>query len=170
MTEVRSRGWCFTINNYTELDEHIVFEMAEYSKYVVCGREIGEECGTPHLQGFVYFENSKTLGPMKKIHGTAHWEPMRGTALQASEYCKKDGDYFESGVLPMPQFEKGYKGKQSIEERWALAKAGEFHLLPPENFKIYQYIHSRFAEVEDRPELDNIWIQGHSGCGKVDGT
>ena len=89
MSDSRARGWCFTINNYTELDEHIVFEMAEYSKYVVCGREIGSENGTPHLQGFVYFENKKSLNQVKEIHSTAHWEAMRGTVDQAAEYCKK---------------------------------------------------------------------------------
>ena len=161
-----TRGWCFTINNYTEHDEHIVFDMAEYAKYVVCGREFGEENGTPHLQGFVYFSTEKSMKQMKEIHPTAHWEPMRGTVDQASEYCKKEGDYFEAGVKPLNQREKGECGKQSIEERWALAKAGQFEQLPPEHLKIYKYIHSLYSEVADRPELDNVWVQGHTGCGK----
>ena len=62
---------------------------------------------------------------------TAHWEPMRGTVDQAAEYCKKEGEWFEAGVRPLNQREKGERGKQSIEERWALAKGGEFERLPP---------------------------------------
>lgn len=166
MSDNRSRAWCFTINNYTELDQHIVFEMAEYTKYVVCGREIGTENETPHLQGFVYFDTVKSLKQMKDIHETAHWESMRGTVDQAAQYCMKDGDYFESGVKPLSDKEKGSFGKLSIEERWALAKAGEFELLPPEHIKIYQYVHSKYRTVADRDVLDNIWVQGFSGCGK----
>ena len=89
MSDSRARGWCFTINNYTELDEHVVFEMAQYAKYVVCGRENGSENGTPHLQGFVYFDTLKSFKQVKEIHSTAHWEAMRGTVDQAAEYCKK---------------------------------------------------------------------------------
>ena len=74
MSDSRARGWCFTINNYTELDEHVVFEMAQYAKYVVCGRENGSENGTPHLQGFVYFDTLKSFKQVKEIHSTAHWE------------------------------------------------------------------------------------------------
>ena len=68
MSDSRARGWCFTINNYTELDEHVVFEMAQYAKYVVCGRENGSENGTPHLQGFVYFDTLKSFKQVKEIH------------------------------------------------------------------------------------------------------
>ena len=89
MSDSRARGWCFTINNYTELDEHVVSEMAQYAKYVVCGRENGSENGTPHLQGFVYFDTLKSFKQVKEIHSTAHWEAMRGTVDQAAEYCKK---------------------------------------------------------------------------------
>lgn len=67
---------------------------------MVYGREKGEQ-GTPHLQGYVYFVNPQVLP--KKVHPTAHWEKQRGTALEASTYCKKDGDFFEKGTLPSNQ-------------------------------------------------------------------
>ena len=122
MSDSRARGWCFTINNYTELDEHVVFEMAQYAKYVVCGRENGSENGTPHLQGFVYFDTLKSFKQVKEIHSTAHWEAMRGTVDQAAEYCKKEGDWFEAGTKPLNQSEKGERGNQLSQNVGLLLK------------------------------------------------
>lgn len=63
------------------------------------GFEIGES-GTPHLQGYVEFENARALGGVKKIIGSrAHLESRKGSARQAVDYCKKDGDFFEKGVM-----------------------------------------------------------------------
>lgn len=160
-----SRGWCYTINNYTEDDEHFAFELSLDSTYTVCGKEIGEGL-TPHLQGFVYYKHTKTLGGMKLRHPTAHWEAIRGTPRQAADYCKKDGNYFEEGIEPMTQTEKGDAGKAAIAERWQLAKEGRFEELPPEQIKTYEYIYRKNLKVEDRSELQNLWIHGPSGCGK----
>lgn len=41
-----SKYWCFTINNWTEIDVPKFLNM----EYLVFGREKGED-GTPHLQG-----------------------------------------------------------------------------------------------------------------------
>lgn len=161
----RSRGYCFTINNYTPAD--IAVCEATPCRYIIFGREIGES-GTPHLQGLIYFDNQKTLSAVKKcFHATAHLEPMRGTLEQAVAYCRKeDPEPYERGEKPMTQKEKGDAGKLSSEERWALAKDGNFEMLPPESIKTYEYIYRKFQEVEDRMDLDNIWIWGESGCGK----
>jgi len=161
----RSRGWCFTINNYNEDDENVVYDWAWDSKYICVGREVGEQL-TPHLQGFIYYNNARTFNQMKQKHESAHWEQMEGTPKQAADYCKKDGDFFEWGTPPFTQEQKGECGKQSIKERWELAKQGKFEELPPELIKTYEYIYSKFQEVEDRPTLENIWIFGPSGCGK----
>ena len=68
----------------------------------------------------------------------------------------KEGDWFEAGTKPLNQSEKGERGKPTIAERWALAKAGEYEQLPPENLKIYKYIHAMYRPVEDRDVLDNV--------------
>lgn len=165
MAQSRSRGYCFTINNYSEEDIAICNNVI--CKYLTYGKEVGES-GTPHLQGVIYFDNAKTLAAVKRcFHPTAHLENMRGTLAQAIEYChKEDQTPYERGTRPMTQAEKGEAGKQSIEERWALAKEGKFEELPPEMIKHYEYIHRKYVEVEDRNELDNVWICGPSGCGK----
>lgn len=163
----RARGWCFTKNNYTETDEHECFGLAWKVKYIIVGKEVGES-GTPHLQGYIYYEHPKRFETVKHdVPEGSHIEVAKGNAQQNFEYCSKGGDYFEDGERPLTQAEKGEKGKPTIEERWALAKAGKFDELPPEQIKTYEYIHQKYKSVpEDRSELDNIWIFGPSGCGK----
>ncbi|GIY98945.1 hypothetical protein CEXT_117961 [Caerostris extrusa] len=57
--------------------------------------------GTPHLQGYVVSNNRQRLSAAKKILPAAHLEISRGAPQEASDYCKKDGDFSEYGRLPM---------------------------------------------------------------------
>lgn len=91
-----ARGWCYTLNNYTE--EDIKARETWETKYHVYGKEIGDS-GTEHLQGYVEFAGQKRLTYLKKLDSRAHWEVRRGTADQAAEYCKKDGNFYESGTI-----------------------------------------------------------------------
>lgn len=89
---------CFTLNNWTEEDLE-VFKKWKYT-YLVYGKEVGEECGTPHLQGYVEWSSSKEYATVHKYwNGRGHWRQRQKTPQQASEYCKKDGDFFEDGKL-----------------------------------------------------------------------
>lgn len=90
--------WCFTVNNPSEEDETRLQNLDH--KYLVFGRETGDN-GTRHLQGFIILNRSQRLGWIQRRFGThGHWEQARGTNRQASDYCKKDGDYFEHGEYP----------------------------------------------------------------------
>ena len=71
------------------------------AEYWVIGKETGSE-GTPHLQGYVVFMDRYRLAQIKKydtVCGRAHWEPQsaHSTPKQASDYCKKDGQFLEHG-------------------------------------------------------------------------
>lgn len=57
----RSRGWCFTINNYTELDVAQVKALEEPSSAIIAGYEVAPTTGTPHIQGYVYFLNQRSF-------------------------------------------------------------------------------------------------------------
>lgn len=108
----KSTRWCFTLNNYS-LDHEDTLK-AVPSTYLVYGKEKGIS-GTPHLQGFIIFKSQNRLSALKKILPTAHWEPAKGSSLQASDYCKKDGDFFEQGSFP------GNSGKRNDLESFKLA-------------------------------------------------
>lgn len=100
----RSRGYCFTVNNWTDADLGDVIELCEnkLTTYLVIGFEIGE-MDTPHLQGYVHFSNPRTLSCLKKVMPRAHFEMARASGDSYSsrwEYCMKDGDYWEFGNPP----------------------------------------------------------------------
>jgi hypothetical protein len=98
------RHWCFTLNNYTigELDglRTLVSDGNGNGVVYLCFQpEVGAN-GTQHLQGFISFKNARRLGGVKRlISSRCHLEPMRGTAQQAREYCRK-ADTFD----PAPGF------------------------------------------------------------------
>lgn len=102
-----AKNWCFTLNNPTNVEStHIAGLIASTEglvSYLVVGRETGEN-GTPHLQGFVQFSRRCALARCRRlISNRAHFEIARGTPLEASNYCKKDGDFNEYGQLGVSQ-------------------------------------------------------------------
>jgi len=100
----QAKHWCFTLNNPVEGE----FIDAELVEYLVVGDEVGES-GTNHKQGYVCFKKKMLLTGVKKLLARAHWEVMRSTPKKASDYCKKDGKFFEVGQLPETAPEKRKK-------------------------------------------------------------
>lgn len=102
-TSKQARRWCFTINNFTpqDVDRLAGLQGNDGVRYLVCGAEVGAS-GTPHLQGYLELRTPRRLNGVKDLLGNngVHLETARGTAVQASEYCKKDGDVLvEFGTL-----------------------------------------------------------------------
>lgn len=161
----RFRGFCFTLNNYTE-DEFQQFGSIDGAKYVVLGREIGES-GTPHIQGYVYFINARTERAARRLFPRAHVEPQRGTTEEAITYCKKDGNYFECGEPP-----RIGKSKPKWPEMLVLAKAGKWQELAERYPAFWIRYESAFRRqrVFNLGTLDhnvrNFWYWGPSGTGK----
>lgn len=94
----RAKNWCFTLNNYTQGDVDRLANLGSSASYIVFGREVGEN-GTPHLQGFISFDERKRLQQVKTlIGGNPHVEVARNIPA-AIQYCKKDGDFEEVGEL-----------------------------------------------------------------------
>lgn len=92
MTAQRIRSWCLTLNNPTEEEiESLKGLNPRLFKCAIFAHEIGEETGTPHIQGYVQFVNARTLTAVKKIVGNrAHLEVSRGTPFEAYSYCEKE--------------------------------------------------------------------------------
>lgn len=91
-------GYIFVLNNYTPAQE------LEYRsclgktgvKYVLFGREVGEKCGTPHLQGYMQVNHNNTKRLNEKLPCKKHILAL-GSWEENYKYSTKGGDYFEAG-------------------------------------------------------------------------
>lgn len=166
----RSRSWCYTLNNYTEADESKLQALQQPS-YHLYGREVGEQ-GTPHLQGFLYFQNKKSFKQIKKLLGDkAHIEIARGSTKQNVEYCSKEGNLWSRGTPPKgagktsDRVEKNHLLRtKSVDQ---LVRDGDISILTvPTLVKA-----RRLLELETTPlsrmHCCGVWIYGPPGTGKT---
>lgn len=120
--DIRSRAWVFTVNN-PAVEELNTFRPGIFG---VMQEERGEN-GTLHLQGVCYFSQPVTLAAVKKLHGRAHWEIMKGTLERAIKYCTKPNPEFPDAPMPVrPPVswgEKPAQGKRSDLHDCAIAMA-----------------------------------------------
>lgn len=94
----KSRSYLYTLFNY---DTNDVAQLQSLPViYHVFGYEICPTTGRKHLQGFIYFENARSMKALKKINNTIHVERNRGTPQQNSDYCRKGGNFWEKGTVP----------------------------------------------------------------------
>lgn len=95
---ILSRGWCITINNYSN-EDMLLFQKAQPTYYVI-GLEVAPDTGTKHIQGYIFYTKSRTFKTLKRLFPTAHIEKAKGSPNQNREYCIKDGHYHEEGSIP----------------------------------------------------------------------
>lgn len=159
----RSRGWVFTVNNYTEDDRKRLWDAD--SRYIIIGSEMGS--GTPHLQGYVEFACLKTLTGLRKISERAHWEARKGTPQQAADYCKKEGNFEERGEIPRQGERTDLAGVLRTLKESGMAKVLEDH---PETFIRYNrglYAANSLIQPDRSEPPTVIWLWGGTGCGKT---
>jgi len=141
---------------------------------MIIGKEVGEE-GTAHLQGYVCFKKKLRFNAVKKLLPRAHLEVTRGTPQSAAEYCKKEGNYAEDGILPKSQGAAGGKATQT-KYRNTIQYARERNLekieeeAPDMYLRFYSTI-KRIGKdnppvVQDLDVLDNECFYGEPYTGK----
>lgn len=90
--QTRYRLFC-----YTAYCEEPVNVKARYHAY---GKEVCPTTGRHHWQGFVYWDNAKTLSAAIKILKPHHTEACNGSLEDNEKYCSKSGNYTEVGDKP----------------------------------------------------------------------
>lgn len=166
----QSKHWCYTLNNYNDEDVKRLRILAESDEceYMVFGKEVGES-GTPHLQGYLILAVKKRMVQVKKMIGSnAHLEKKRGSADQAAEYCKKDGDFEEYGEC------RGQGRRTDLDKVVSMVKEGKSMQEISEENPVEVIKYGRgiaqlklFLEPSYSHEtVRGVWIYGPPGVGK----
>lgn len=166
--DTRSRGWVFTLNNYTKEDEEYIQNTLSAS-YIIYGRE-ESETGTPHLQGYLYFKNARKFSTVRKLR---KWniEAAKGDVLQNQEYVKKDDDWFEKGTRPLTDEEKGDRNKDRYKRAYELAMEGNVSNIDSDilirHYGTLKKLRSELTKVKDLDYMPLcMFIYGPTGTGK----
>lgn len=165
----RSRGYSFTVNNYTDEDLSI-FEDINFKKqvkYYVYGKEIGEK-GTPHLQGYVFFQNAKTLTAVKKYLKRAHLEISKGSPQENIAYCTKEKEYVEYGEQPRSGTRNDLKKLKDL----VLKEDKQIYDIVSEHVENYQQLKFvegllKYKKSPQDNEKKVFWYYGSTGTGKT---
>lgn len=168
----RSRKHVFTINNYTDQTLQDLDRVP--ARYLCFGKEVAPTTGTPHLQGFVYWPNGRTLSAVRKLIPGAHVEPARGSFAQIIDYCRKDGDFHERGDKPLDPAEVGDAERRRWTDALENARNGTLDEIDPQILLSHYGNISRIANenIIVPTALDHTtgyWIIGPSGSGKSRG-
>lgn len=174
----RKRAFVFTVNNFTSEDLLLLARLGESGKckFLCWGEEIAPTTGTPHLQGFVYFNDAKKRLAVGKLLPRCYYAASRdnpGTGFSSAiAYCLKDGSNCrEYGVRPASQEVKGKLSADQWNSMLSSAKNNSFDDIPAQYvIRYYSALKCIAKDFMKRPVDNNhvsgVWVQGPSGCGK----
>lgn len=189
----RGRFFVFTCNNWKDSHVNTLDELVEndYFEYLIYQPEVGEEKGTPHLQGFFVTNKRQLITTVGKKLGKQFFnQPMRSPdPQQAKHYCMKPvagcqcehclkalshgkqyyGPYKEYGICPVTT-----QGKRSdLDEVCDMIKAGKtLDQVKEAAMSTYVKYHSGFDKcIASRKPAGRwnpfvIWLHGPSTKGK----
>lgn len=146
--------------------------MEESMRYLVYGREVCPTTGKIHYQGYVQFYDQLRITTVKEFFDDkVHLEISRGKPKEASDYCKKDGDFEEFGDM-------SYSGKRTDLEsisrfvlevgyKKATEECPEWVLKYPKGLEKLEMIRINAKRKNNWHGIRTItWIYGETGVGK----
>lgn len=165
-TSATAKGICFTLHDYTDNDCERIKNLK--TTYLVFGYETCPDTGRPHLQGYMEFKTSKRFKTLKKLFPTMHLESRKGTRLEASDYCKKVGKYYEDGEIKSQGKRNDLKNVcEAVKNGAKLFEIAEEF---PETFVKFTKGITALRSMKLTPRTDKPYIEwrwGLAGTGKT---
>lgn len=138
-------------------------------KYLIQGTEVCPTTGRVHQQGYVYWNHPRSVKNICKKWGC--WvRPANGTPQQASDYCKKGGQFVEHGKLPRQGrrtdledlAQKILSGETSAEDV-LISEPSTYH----QYGRTIEKLEDVYRRKQYRKEMTTCeWIVGPTGVGK----
>lgn len=167
----RSRTYIFTLNNWTVEEYAAIKAYSERNcKYAIIGKEVGEERGTPHLQGYWRFNHPRSFNKLTELFPRCRVEVANGGDKKNQVYCSKQGDFWETG---QPSSETGAVEKRALlnqrireESLVDLVTEGIIHISQVPLLKKAKILLELEKAPNDHNDVRGIWIWGAPGVGK----
>jgi len=119
-TGIKARLCRWTLNNYSQDDVERIREYAKSCKYLVFGYEIAPTTGTPHLQGFVSWDNPRSFDKFQEtISPSLSMRVCDMPANVNADYCKKSASKDPNKNPPFEEF--GELPRQGERTDWRVA-------------------------------------------------
>nr|UOF78730.1 rep protein [Cressdnaviricota sp.] len=142
------------------------------ANYWVCGYESCPSTNKKHIQGYCQLSKRKYFSQVKEsLPKGVHLEMCKGSSDDNITYCKKSGEFWESG-----EFRSVARGRAKQAADWALlldkAKEGKLDEIATDNPREYIVYYNTFKRISvdniNANELERkcLWIYGPPGCGK----
>lgn len=179
--DYRTRAWCFTFNNWETHQPDAWDKFKQLGDYGCVAPEVAPTTGTPHLQGYLYFQNKKTKGKLIKLFPKCSFRPANGNAKENRQYIfgpyddgnGKHKDFnpeaIEWGSMPM----QGARADlDSLRDQ--IQNGTKVDDIAIENPFMYHQYGRTLNKIEDlmmrkkfRTEMTKgIWYFGKTGVGK----
>lgn len=159
-----SHGFCFTLNNYSQTQVNNLKASIGHCgiTYILFGYESAPTTGTKHLQGYLQSTQKKKDRIYQKFD--IYLEAQKFSTQQASDYCKKGGDFFEAGVLDLNvkgTTEKRQGKRTDIDDvKQAIERGESYDAICNSHFetasKINRFIKERIQARDTQKELDSL--------------
>lgn len=180
----RYRSWFGTLNNYTD-DQYMQMITAcepnrkPICKYVVVGKEIGEQNGVHHLHCYIVFKDAQYQRVISNKYRNWVWEPTKpkATVDQTIAYVTKGGQWEERGTKPVSEPHRlgGDATKAAWERTKELAKEGRLDEIEGCHY-VTNYGNLKRIEKDHRAKPSKLqgvvrkvrfeWWFGEPGTGK----
>ncbi len=107
------RFWCYTCNTCSAAGHLANPDALDANITYVCEQKEKASTGQLHMQGYLQLKKGQRLSWVRSHYCThAHWEPSKGTATQARDYCQKE-DTQESPPVEYGNFREPSPGKRN---------------------------------------------------------
>lgn len=133
--------WFFTFNNFTEIElKELIYFLENNSnvdKYV-CQEEIGNKCGTKHIQGSLWLKRKARYTEFK-LSKRIHWELLRNEDA-SYDYCKKHDTSTGRRWTNIEKYLNKFERVGAIQEHqlysWQV-ELEQIYLTEPDDRKVY---------------------------------